>query len=55
MAEPTATFKEMEHTADLGVEITAGSFPALVAASGEALFAFIADPRNIDLRDEVIV
>jgi SHS2 domain-containing protein len=55
MAEPTASFKEIEHTADLGVEITAATFPALVATSGEALFALIADPRNIDPTQEISV
>jgi SHS2 domain-containing protein len=55
MAEPPASFKEIEHTADLGVEITAATFPALLAASGEALFVLIADPQNIDLRDEIVV
>ena len=55
MAEPPASFKEIEHTADLGVEITAATFLALLAASGEALFALIADPQNIDLRDEIVV
>jgi SHS2 domain-containing protein len=55
MAEPPASFREVEHTADLAVEITAAAFPALVAASGEALFALIADPRDIELREEIIV
>jgi SHS2 domain-containing protein len=55
MPEPAATFKEIEHTADLGVEITAAGFPALVAASGEALFALIADPENIDPIEEINV
>ena len=55
MAEPSASFREIEHTADLGVEVTAATFPALLAASGEALFALIADPRNIDLREEIVV
>ena len=55
MAEPSASFREIEHTADLGVEVTAATFHALLAASGEALFALIADPRNIDLREEIVV
>lgn len=55
MAEPRASFREIEHTADLGVEITAATFPALVAASGEALFALIADTRDICRREEIIV
>ena len=55
MAEPPSSFREIEHTADLGVEVTAATFPALLAASGEALFALIADPRDIALREEIIV
>ena len=55
MAEPPSSFREIEHTADLGVEVTAATFPALLAASGETLFAMIADPRDIHLREEIIV
>jgi SHS2 domain-containing protein len=55
MAEPPSSFREIEHTADFGVEVTAATFPALLAASGEALFALIADPRDIHLREEIIV
>ena len=55
MAEPPASFREIEHTADLGVEVIAATFPALLAASGEALFALIADPRDIHLREEISV
>lgn len=55
MAEPPASFKEIEHTADLGVEIIAGTFPALLTASGEALFALIADPENIEIQEEIVV
>lgn len=55
MAEPPGTFREIEHTADLAVEITATSFSALLAASGEALFTLIADLENIDMREEIAV
>jgi SHS2 domain-containing protein len=55
MAEPPASFKEIEHTEDLGVEITATTFPALLAASGEVLFALIADPEDIEIREETVV
>ena len=55
MAEPPATFREIDHTADLAVEVTGTTFPALLAASGEALFTLIADPENIDMPDEIVV
>ena len=55
MAEPPASFREIDHTADLAVEITGTTFPALLAASGEALFTLIADPENIEMRDEIAV
>ena len=55
MAEPTASIKEIEHTADLGCEITAVDLPALFAASGDALFALIADCQKVEMHDEVVV
>ncbi len=55
MAEPPATFREIEHTADLAVETTGITFPDLLAVSGEALFTLIADPENIEVRDEIVV
>ena len=55
MAEPPASFREIEHTADLAVEITGETFPDLLAASAEALFTLIADPENIEMRDEIAV
>lgn len=53
MAEDRATYREIEHTADLGVEVTAADLPALFASAGEALYALIADPATIESRDEI--
>jgi SHS2 domain-containing protein len=55
MPEPPPSFREIEHTADLAVEMTGATFPALLAVSGEALFSLIADPENIEMRDEIPV
>ena len=55
MARPPSSFREFEHTADLGVEIDAASLSDLFAASGEALFALIADPEKIEIRRELPV
>jgi hypothetical protein len=48
MAEPTATFKAIEHTADLGVEITA-KFCCARRTSGEALFGLIFETMDVAL------
>jgi SHS2 domain-containing protein len=55
MAEQPASFKEIEHTADLGVEITALTLPALFAVAGQALFALMVEPQSIQPRDEIVV
>jgi SHS2 domain-containing protein len=55
MAEDRATYREIEHTADLGVEVTAADLPALFASAGEALYALIADPATIETRDEISI
>jgi SHS2 domain-containing protein len=55
MAEPPAPFREIDHTADLAIEVTSTTLPALLAASGEALFSLIADSENIEMRDEIAV
>jgi SHS2 domain-containing protein len=53
MANDRATYREIEHTADLGVEVTATDLPELFAAAGKALYALIADPATIESREEV--
>jgi SHS2 domain-containing protein len=49
------SFVEIEHTADLAIEVTADTPAGLFAASAEALFSLIADPETIDTREEVTV
>jgi SHS2 domain-containing protein len=55
MANNRGTYREIEHTADLGVEITAADLPALFASAGEALYALIADPATIENREAIKV
>jgi hypothetical protein len=51
MAEPWR-IRELEHTAHLGVEITADSLPAF-AASGRALFGLMANLEDFEVREEI--
>ncbi len=53
MANDRGTYREIEHTADLGAEITAAGLPALFASAGEALYALIADPATIESREDI--
>ena len=53
MANDRGSYREIEHTADLGVEITAADLPALFASAGEALYALIADPATIETREAI--
>jgi SHS2 domain-containing protein len=53
MPDEPATYREIEHTADLGIEVSAADLPALFAAAGEALYALIADPVTIESRDAI--
>ena len=55
MANDRGTYREIEHTADLGVEITAADLPALFASAGEAIYALIADPATIEIREAIKV
>ena len=41
-------FREIEHTADLGIEVEAADLAGLFTATGEALFSLIADPASIE-------
>ena len=49
------SFREFEHTADVGIEVTAADRPALFAIAGETLFALIVDPQSIAIRDIIAV
>jgi len=50
-----AAFREIEHTADLAVELSAGDLPSLFAVAGEALYSLIADPEKIEPREQARV
>ena len=56
MDEHRCQFREIEHTADLGVSKSPPLiFLRLFAASGEGLVCLIADPQNIDPPSRVVV
>ena len=46
-------FREIEHTADLGIEVEAVDLAALFACAGEALFSLIAEPASIEERQSI--
>jgi SHS2 domain-containing protein len=46
-------FREIEHTADLGIEVDGVDLPALFACAGEALFGLIADSASIEERESI--
>jgi SHS2 domain-containing protein len=47
-----ARFEILEHTADIGIRVTAPTLPELFAAAGEALVAVVLDPSRIDQNQE---
>lgn len=55
MNSDRATYREIEHTADLGFEVTAPDLSALFASAGEALYALIVDPATIENRHTIHV
>jgi SHS2 domain-containing protein len=55
MADERATYREIEHTADVGIEVTADNLPALFASAGEALYALIVDPATINLDADISI
>jgi SHS2 domain-containing protein len=55
MSSDRGSFREIEHTADLGIEVTASSLAGLFSTAGEALFALIADPKNLEARESIDV
>lgn len=50
-----AAFHEIEHTADLGIEVCANDLASLFSTAGEALYSLIADPSTIEMREEIEV
>jgi SHS2 domain-containing protein len=55
MADDRATYREIEHTADVGIEVTADNLPALFASAGEALYALIVDPATINRHTNISI
>jgi SHS2 domain-containing protein len=55
MSSQDGSFHEIEHTADLAIEVSAGSLTGLFSTAGEGLFALIADPENIEAREAIAV
>jgi SHS2 domain-containing protein len=45
------SFREFEHTADVGIDVAAADWPALFAIAGEGLFALIVDSQTVTIRD----
>ena len=51
-ADQRIAVRDIQHTADLGVEITADDLSSLFSAAGQALYGFIADPATIEMHEE---
>lgn len=50
MAEPF--FREIKHTADLGIEVEADSPAELFSCAGRALFSLMVNTQNVQIREE---
>jgi SHS2 domain-containing protein len=55
MDQKRSAFREIEHTADLGIETEATDLPSLFAAAGEAFYSLIADPSGIEPKEEITI
>ena len=55
IADKQKAIREIEHTADLGLEIEAADLPGLFASAGEAFYGLIADPTEIQPKEEISV
>lgn len=49
------TFREIEHTADLAIEVTAPDLASLFSVAGEGLYSLIVDPSTLEVREEIVV
>jgi SHS2 domain-containing protein len=45
-------FREIEHTADLGIEVEADSPAELFSCAGRALFSLMVNTQNVQIREE---
>jgi len=55
MIERPESYRQIEHTADLGVEIEAAELPGIFRAGAQALYGLIADPAGIEEKQELVV
>lgn len=55
MIDRADTYRQIEHTADLGMEIEVADLPGLFASGAEALYGFIADRETIKEGEEISV
>ncbi|MFQ5539779.1 MAG: archease, partial [Candidatus Binatia bacterium] len=49
------TTREIEHTADLGIEIEAADLPVLFSTAAEGLYGLVADLSGIVPKEEIAV
>jgi SHS2 domain-containing protein len=55
MAEREGGWREIEHTADIGIEVEAASAAKLFAAAAEGFYGLLADAAGIEPRREISV
>ena len=55
MDNQPGSYREIEHTADVGIEVTAPDLPTLFASAGEALYSLIADPATVQSEEGIAV
>ncbi len=55
MTDQPNTYWQIEHTADLGIEVEAADLPGLFSSAGEAFYGLIADASGIEEREEISV
>lgn len=55
MTEKKKAFREIEHAADLGIEVEAADLPGLFSSGAEALYSLIADSEKIEMRESIAV
>src|SRR5438128_10032116 len=55
MDNQPGSYREIEHTADLGIEVTAPDLPTLFASAGEALYSLIANPATVQSEEGIAV
>ncbi len=55
MAEERIAIREIEHTADVGIEVEAEDLPGLFSSAGKALYGIVVDLSGIELKEEIVV